>query len=87
MSKGSIKANEVYPITENERAHSEALKKKHDKAQRGMREFDQGRIHAAVYMVAMLRELGEKKAADKVEHFLNWLAGHDTEKAALSEAK
>ena len=85
MSKGIIQAKEHYPSTAAEKAHAEALKKKHDKAQRGMREFDQGRVHAAVYMVAMLRELGEKKAADKVEHFLNWLAGHDVSKAALSK--
>ncbi|MRS14928.1 hypothetical protein GJV06_08555 [Enterobacteriaceae bacterium RIT691] len=82
-----IQTVEHYPSTDAEKAHAEALKKKHDKAQRGMGEFDQGRIHAAIYTVAMLRELGEKKAADKVEHFLNWLAGHDVEKAVLSGGK
>lgn len=78
---------EHYPSTETEQRHAESLKNKHWGAQAKMQKFDQGRVHAAIYMVAMLRELGEKKAADKVEHFLNWLSGHDVEKAALNKAK
>lgn len=73
-----IKAPEHYPISENERAHAEALKAKYEKHVSKLSDFDKGRIHAACYITAMLKEHGHAEGSKHVDKFLRWL-GDDKE--------
>lgn len=67
-------AVDQYPTSKAAEEHGERLWRKHwPVLSRFESEQDKGRAHAAIHMVAMLTDAGEQKAADKVEHFLNWM--------------
>ncbi|ECE7034318.1 hypothetical protein D6416_23495 [Salmonella enterica subsp. enterica] len=65
--------NDEYPTSKAAREHGERLWLKHYHVMKRFGEKDKGRAHATIHMVAMLKDAGEHKAAEKVEHFLNWM--------------
>lgn len=67
-------ANEQYPTSKAATEHGERLWRKHWPVIRTFEDRrDKGRAHAAIHIVAMLKDAGEHKAAGLVEHLLDWM--------------
>lgn len=67
-------ADDTYPTSKAAMEHAKSLWRKHwPVVSRFEREHDKGRAEAVIMCVAMLQDGGYTKAAEAIEHHLNWL--------------
>lgn len=75
MSKAVLAelANDAYPTSKTAQEHGEKLWRKHLPAINKYGERDRGRVHSTIHCIAMLHDAGHTEAAEKLEHFLDWM--------------
>lgn len=84
MAKGIIEAKEFYPqFGSKAKNRAEAMIKRLWPVMQKFGARDIGKAEGLIYGDALLREAGEHKAADKLEHLIHWMLDHKPEKAAL----